>query len=245
MLATISSYFFDFYHVKCWSQILLFEYFWIQAKLLSNVFQEFLVLGFQNILYKGLYRIHDHTLLTSYTPSNFALEFKDNILRFSNMALDAYESGEEQYEEEYYDDVTDDDYFEEDDSLYTPPQDEFRSFLPTVNWRRVKLGQVTLEISDNGRVKPKDSLFGATKGYPLLGTPYLTYPVELEQGVRKEFFVHDLVWWAFNGPPPEGWEVRHTYEEASKRRKYYSNDLRALSISPITVEVRPTLPIPI
>lgn len=160
------------------------------------------------------------------------------------MGHEAYESADEHHDvEEYYDSPSDDDYFDEDESLSTPQQEEFPTYLPPIQWRRVKLGQTILEVSDHGRVKPNNSLFGATKGFPLLGTPYLTYPVELEAGVKKEYFVHDLVWWAFHGPPPEGWEVRHTFDEASRRHKYYRNSLHNLTIHPATVEVRPTLPI--
>ncbi len=163
------------------------------------------------------------------------------------MPQDVYETDHydhnEGYEDEYYEETSDDEYFDEDESLYTPEQQDTPSFLPPVNWRRIKLGQTILEVSDQGCVRPNGALFGATKGFPLIGTPYLTYPVELEQGVRKEYFVHDLIWWGFNGPTPQGWEVRHTFHESSKRRKYYSNALQALTISPATVEIRPTFPV--
>lgn len=159
------------------------------------------------------------------------------------MSHDAYESHDEPQEEEYYEDTTDDEYFDEDETIDVPLQDDFRTPLRPVAWRRIRIGNMILEISDSGRIKPSGSLFGATKGYPLIGTPYLTYPVELEHGNRKEYYMHDLVWQAFNGQPPEGWEVRHTFDEASKRRKYYNNALASLTITPATVEVRPSLSI--
>lgn len=162
------------------------------------------------------------------------------------MAQDAYETDpydhNEHYEEEYYDESSDDDYFDEDESLYTPEQDP-PTYLPPVVWRRIKLGKTILEVSDRGYVRPDGALFGATKGFPLIGTPFMTYPVEIEDNVRKEYFVHDLIWWGFNGPAPPGWEVRHTFDEASKRRKYYNNALRALTLTPSTVEIRPTFPV--
>lgn len=156
-----------------------------------------------------------------------------------------YESGDEAADyitdEEYYSDP-DTDYQSEDnyDGGEYSSSNEIR-YLRPVSWKKVKLGQTILEISDEGAIKPSSSMFQTTKGYPYLGTPYRTFTVQLERGEHKEYFVHDLVWRAFHGEPPEGWEVRHTYEEACRRRKYYSNSLRNLTITPITVEQRPTI----
>lgn len=161
------------------------------------------------------------------------------------MSRQRYDSGDEYYEDGQYDyeDENDDepmDNLDDEDYEYFQ-QEENIAFLPPTKWRRIKLGSVILDVSNKGVIKPKDSLFGANKGSPYLGTPYRTYVIEPEPGVRKEYFVHDIVWRAFNGDPPEGWEVRHTFEEACKHRKYYDNALRNLTITPATVEVRPRI----
>jgi len=103
-------------------------------------------------------------------------------------------------------------------------------------WKKICVDGTIVHISSNGSLRSNDSMFSITKGFAFLGTPYRTYTIE-----TKEYFVHDLVWRAFNGDPPEGWEVRHTYEEACKRRKYYDNSIKNLTITPITVIQRPKI----
>lgn len=161
------------------------------------------------------------------------------------MAGRKYDNGEEYYDEyDEFQDEREDDYDlydDEDDCEFNTTNEEFQEDLPVIQWRRIKLGQVVLDISDRGTIRPRGSLFEASKGFAYIGTPYKTYTVELEPGVRKEYFVHDLVWRAFNGDPPEGWEVRHTFNEANKCRKYYSNALKNLVLTPSTVEHSPKL----
>lgn len=160
------------------------------------------------------------------------------------MTRNKYDSGEECCDEhvyEYDNESQDDEYFDEDDDWDISRQDEFQELIPQPKWKAICLGQTILDISDRGVIKPKGSLFTSSKGFAYLGTPYRTYTVEIEPGRMKEYFVHDLVWRAFNGDPPEGWEVRHTFDEAQRRRKYYSNALHNLTISQSTVDMRPKL----
>lgn len=162
------------------------------------------------------------------------------------MSRNKYESGDEIYDEqgvEYDEELEEDDtqYNDEDDYDSYPKQEEFAHPIKQPVWRRICLGNTILQVSDTGIIKPNNDLFNSTNGFAYIGTPYRTYTVQLEPGVNKEYFVHDLVWRAFHGDPPSGWEVRHTHSEASKRRKYYSNALSCLTITPVTVELRPTL----
>lgn len=161
------------------------------------------------------------------------------------MSRKRYDSSDEYDIDQQYDhddDYDDDDaYFDDGYEDDHQTQEEFPEYLPQPKWSRICLGQAILDISDKGIIRPKDTLFSASQGYAYIGTPFRTYTVEVEPGVHKEYFVHDLVWRAFNGDPPEGWEVRHTFDEASKRRKYYSNALRYLTIVPATVQLRPQL----
>lgn len=162
--------------------------------------------------------------------------------RMSKKPYDSCDEYDEDQRNEYDDEFDDNDaYFDEGDDDENLRQEEFHEYLVQPKWRRVCLGQAILDISDRGVIRPKCSLFSSTKGFAYIGTPYRTYTVEVEPGVRKEYFVHDLVWRAFNGDPPEGWEVRHTFDEPLKRRKYYSNSLHCLTIVPSTVTLRPTL----
>jgi hypothetical protein len=41
------------------------------------------------------------------------------------------------------------------------------------------------------------------------GTHLRTVRIKIEPGDFHNFFVHELVWQAFNGDIPDGWEVRH------------------------------------
>lgn len=114
---------------------------------------------------------------------------------------------------------------------------------PVVVWKKMKIGYSELEVSSEGTIRKKGDLFQSTQGFLLFGTPFRTYPVQIESsGPAEQWFVHDIVWRAFYGDPPEGWEVRHTYKEAKRRRATYSNALRHLTIFPIETVLRPTLP---
>lgn len=161
------------------------------------------------------------------------------------MAGHKYESTDEHFEDydEYQDEREEDYDFQDDDDEcnFLASNEEFHEDLPIIQWRRIKLGQTILDISDRGTIRPRGTLFEASKGFAYIGTPYKTYTVEIEPGVHKEYFVHDLVWRAFNGDPPMGWEVRHTHNEASKCRRYYSNALKNLVITPSTVQHNPLL----
>lgn len=106
--------------------------------------------------------------------------------------------------------------------------------LPTIVWKRLRVHDALLYISNEGRIREAhDSL--STEGLCLPGTPFRTYAVE-----DHEYYVHDLVWRAFHGDPPPGWEVRHRANAVHGRSKY-PNALAALDIFPARVVLRPTL----
>lgn len=98
-----------------------------------------------------------------------------------------------------------------------------------VEWKNLRVGETTLQISSEGAIKRTSSWFEPSSyGFALLGTPYRTYPID-----DKEYLVHELVWLAFHGPPPPGWCVRHKYSYTRyKKRQMYSNALDVLDISP-------------
>jgi len=102
-----------------------------------------------------------------------------------------------------------------------------------LRWRQLHVGEQCLEISSEGDVKNSPgSLFeGSTKGIHLAGTPYAVFAA-----ADALLYVHDLVYVAFNGPPPSGWEVRH---RKSQKRDMYCNALRHLTITPTLLIQRP------
>jgi hypothetical protein len=111
---------------------------------------------------------------------------------------------------------------------------------PVIRWKQLKIGNAILEISSAGLVKPFNTRIYhgeplATQGVCLPGTPFRTFTVEIECGSYKTYYVHDLVYHAFNGPPPPGYEVRHVTTYTKKARTYYSNRLGCLTIYPTVV----------
>jgi hypothetical protein len=154
------------------------------------------------------------------------------------MAIDSdYEAEYDAYydsledEEPYSESESDEDDIDYDDPFFQgPPRSVNR-------WTSIKIMDAILEVSSEGKVRPYniDMLLGqplATEGIHLKGTPYRTYTVEIEKGVFKQFYMHELVYHAFLGQPPKGYEVRHIPEHTDKPRKTYSNRLGCLTIAP-------------
>lgn len=110
-----------------------------------------------------------------------------------------------------------------------------------VEYTTLYIGIASLVVSSDGMIRKKDDIFSTSAGYALPGTPYRTYMVEIEKGKMEEYFVHDLVWRAFYGEPPEGWEVRHSFWEAKKGTTCYDNSLESLQIYPSTVVYLPSV----
>jgi hypothetical protein len=102
---------------------------------------------------------------------------------------------------------------------------------PRVSWTRVAIGRAIAEVSTDGQVKTSPSLLsGVTRGSRLPGTPYRFVTVAADSTERHTVYVHELIWLAFNGPVPEGWEVRHKEAHVCKGKTMYSNALRNLCI---------------
>jgi hypothetical protein len=153
-------------------------------------------------------------------------------------------------EEVYY---SDDDSYESDE--YVASDDEFdyirdEPFLPVdilpspVRWVVVSVDGVKLEVSNMGRIRQHNTLcniYESTEGIILHGTPYRIYQIQIEPGVYKNYYVHELVWQGFNGIPPNGWVIRHKCEYTQKARRTYSNKLANITIvqnkiSPLYIE---------
>ena len=126
---------------------------------------------------------------------------------------------------------------EEEDAEYavfdTCFQDTDVPILPHV-WKRLRIENAVIEVSDQGFIKNYNSLFFATKGYAVPGTPYRMFPVEVERGHYKTYYVHELVWWAFRGRVASGWVVRHkpSCTQIIGRHGQYDNSLVNLAAVP-------------
>jgi hypothetical protein len=96
---------------------------------------------------------------------------------------------------------------------------------PSIQWTLIKLGKNIFEISTIGTIKPYRSLDKSTEGKVLKGTPYRYYSIE-----DVNYYMHELVWQAFNGMPSEDYEIIHKPEYTEKYRKIYSNKLHNLTI---------------
>ncbi len=154
-----------------------------------------------------------------------------------------YDWNEEEWVEPEEDDLEEDsDYFDDVDS-----DEDIDEIADTQNdrlikrthiWRQLKINDYTIFVSSEGKIKYSDDplLHPVFEGLHYQGTPYRFIQIN-----NCNYFVHDIVWKAFYGSPPTGWEVRHKHEYVSKKkRNIYSNHLANLSIHPKTI-----LPLPI
>lgn len=105
----------------------------------------------------------------------------------------------------------------------------------TVRWTHLRLGETIIEISTEGQVKAPGLFQPASSGLPYAGTPYRVLGVELTPGAYQQYFIHDLVYQAFLGVPPPGWDVRH------RTANYSNNALSNLTILPASVNRDPFL----
>ena len=141
--------------------------------------------------------------------------------------------------DEYYDSGEDiDTTSDNEENEYDPCTD--CPIQPIIRWKQVRIGDAVLDVSNDGRIKPfgAEMVVGevlATEGVRLQGTPYRTYRVEVQPGDFRKYFMHDLVYTAFNGPPPPGYEVRHAPEYTRRSHVLYSNRLGCLEIAPIEI----------
>lgn len=138
---------------------------------------------------------------------------------------------------------TDDDVFEDNESFSsdTEEQSDGNEYYPIKQpvWKHVKVGGKCYFVSDMGRIRPHNSMFEVSKGLEDASSPYRTFTFVSEEGHAMTYYMHDIVWQAFNGPPPDGWEVKHTANETSRRKRHYSNSLSKLTIVPIRADTRP------
>ena len=106
--------------------------------------------------------------------------------------------------------------------------------LEPIQWTRLKVGPTVLEINSMGGLRREgDPFWNITKGVPMTGTPYTYIMLPTEDGPAKAHLVHSLVWKAFHGDVPPGWEVRHKPCVPMEYQREYPNELALLDIYPI------------
>ena len=144
---------------------------------------------------------------------------------------------------DYQDDNEYDDYYSdaETEKLNSDNEDEefnteYNPYIglrqrPTIKWALIKIGKAILEVSSIGTIKPYRSLDNPSEGIHLKGTPYRYYRVEENNDEFKNYYVHEIVWQAFNGTPDDEYEIRHKPEYTEQFRKIYSNRLHNITIT--------------
>lgn len=131
-----------------------------------------------------------------------------------NSDYDISDSYSENEENEYMRDVDIDNIFNEDDIQYT-------------QWKKLQISDTTIYVSNKGDIKLKDGIFNITKGVNIEGTPYRYVCIPINNyGDFANYYVHELVWVAFNGDIPDDWNVGHI----DRDNKIYDNNLSNLNI---------------
>lgn len=139
-------------------------------------------------------------------------------------------------EDDYYQDSDEleqeDSYEEEEDELYTEEENIFGDdCVPKREWSILKLGDLKIRVSNEGIITYLDNIFFSTKGYRDQGTPFRYVSLEVFKGDFRKYYVHDLVWRAFNyEDPPIGWAVRHSNNTPLDDDKCYENHLDYLDV---------------
>jgi hypothetical protein len=101
--------------------------------------------------------------------------------------------------------------------------------VPPIEWARLAVGDTVIHVSSDGMFRLEEMPFYCvTGGLPMAGSPYAVLNIEVEPQVYRSYYAHQLVWRAFNGHLPDGWEVRHI------SANYGDNALQNLDIYPAT-----------
>jgi len=158
--------------------------------------------------------------MPSYSDIEYAYDDDDYYTDDSN----AYDSHDE--DESSQPDDFDQPYEDPDDLIY---KDE--DFVPT-QWTTLYFNKGSIRVSNKGHVNCSNSVFESTEGIHVSGTPYRMVRVEIDDNIYRNYYIHELVWVAFNDDVPYGWEVGHKVREGD----IYSNELSNLDIYKTVVD---------
>jgi len=149
-----------------------------------------------------------------------------------------YESEEEwDDDDEYQDSMTEEDEYSdvEDEPHY---EQEFtvngEELLIPIEWKPLKLGMFDYEVSNIGKIRLPGEWWNPSEGCPVSGTPYRSFPVHYDSNTVVHKMMHHIVYEAFYGKPPLGWEVRHAWHVPFDRERMYSNNIVDIDIYKIS-----------
>jgi hypothetical protein len=144
---------------------------------------------------------------------------------------DAFDDWDDEFEEYSDEDLVSEEYHEE-DIYQNDPILTREDMSPPVEWRELYMGKGHYEVSNTGKIRVYGKLCAITGGNHKIGTPYRTFPIERNDGTVQNKYVHEIIYEAFYGEPPAGWEVRHN-NIVMEGGSIYSNALENLEIYPI------------
>jgi hypothetical protein len=135
-------------------------------------------------------------------------------------------TNQENYEDDYDEEGTYDEAYEDPEDLIYKDEDQVKT-----QWTFLTIGETKLRVFNTGAIQYPDSIFNVTYGDQVLGTSYRSVRVKVSKNTYKNFYIHDIVWAAFYGDLPSGWDIGHVDRSTSFDSNYcYSNHLNNLDI---------------
>ena len=135
------------------------------------------------------------------------------------------ESQEDEYEDPG-DTYNEDDVYEDPEDLLYKNEEQ----VPTDS-TFLTIGETKLRVFNTGAIQYPDSIFNVTYGTPIPGTPYRSVCIKMGPNDYQNIYIHQLIWKAFHGTPPEGWVVGHKNKETDFDSNYcYNNHIDNLDI---------------
>jgi hypothetical protein len=147
--------------------------------------------------------------------------------------LNDYDGNEEYIYDSSENDYVSSEYSEDEDFYLEQDRDDifYEEDINPTRWNKIKIANNTIYVSNKGEVKFSDSIFNCSKGIHIEGTPYRSICIPLSNYDTEIYYIHELVWVAFNDDIPEGWFVGHK----DKSSAIYDNSLFNLDLYRTTV----------
>ena len=130
-------------------------------------------------------------------------------------------------------DWEEDTYTDDEDDYSVYDRDTFydQVHYPLEKWVPYEYGTTRVYVSDRGNIRMDRGIsWHITTGTVKMGTPYRIYPFTLSDGTVLFRHVHEVIWDAFEGSVPAGYEVRHATSTTKSGKETYSNALDDLQI---------------
>jgi hypothetical protein len=137
-----------------------------------------------------------------------------------------------EYDEDYYSDESsiDEYYYSEEEIEYEYDNNTDNIFddkdILITEWKQLSIAGTKIYVSNQGYVKLSDSIFNCTKGVHIEGTPYRMVVINSVNNTPMKYYVHELVWVAFNDDIPDGWFIGHI----NRNNNVYDNNINNLQM---------------